>query len=152
MPTVKLGTSGIRVIGPIIDIIVTGILCLAISFVVFAVLISTGFVIIKLTLRSIELTLLVTVSPAFFACISSDITRPYFRNFILTFVQVSAQIIFMAVVLYIGTKHLQTQTIEIDNIFKLFEWCGTVLPNVVLIISMCIMMVKPPRVLTNLIK
>ena len=152
MPSVNLATSGIKVIGPIIDFLVTGILCLAISIIVLSVMVATGFVIIKLTLRSIELTLLVTVSPAFFACISSDVTRPYFRNFILTFIQVSAQIIFMAIVLFIGSTHLQTEIIEITDFIQLIDWCGSVLPNVILIIAMCIMMVKPPKVLTNLIK
>lgn len=154
VPKVDLATSNVKVIGPLIDLLISAILCLALLIVVFALLIATSFVLIKLVLRAIELTLLVTVSPAFFACAATDTTRQYFRNFILTFIQVSAQVIFMAIVLFIGstTLVLEGGNLEITSIPMAIQWITSIVPNAILLIAMCIMMVKPPKVLTGLLK
>ena len=81
-----------------------------------------------------------------------EITKPYFKNFILTFIQVAAQIVFMGIVYYIGASHVITEMGEIDGFEGLISWFGKIAPNMLIIIAMSIMMIKPPRCLTNLIK
>lgn len=79
------------------------LLIIPLMLINIVIFISTACIVVKLILRSFELSMLVAVSPAFFACYSSEITKPYFKNFILTFIQVAAQIVFMGIVYYIGS-------------------------------------------------
>ena len=104
----------------------------------------------KLLFRSFELTMLTAVSPAFFACISSTTTLPYFKNFISTFLQAALQIIFMAVVYVVGISKIEPTTIT--DIADVKAWFINLIPTVIILIAMTIMIIKPPRVLTGLIK
>lgn len=152
MPIINLETSKLWVIGPIIDAILAIIIIIP-MYLIFSIILSTTCgVLVKLILRSFELSMLIAVSPAFFACYSSETTKPYFKNFILTFIQVAAQIVFMAVVYYIGADHITSQTTNINSFADLATWFTNTIPNALIIIAMSIMMIKPPKVLTNLIK
>lgn len=143
--------SDVWVVGKILDFLLAALLLIPILLIVLPILISAIFVIIKLILRSLELSLLVCVSPAFFACYSSEVTRPYFRNFIMTFIQCAAQIVFMAVVYFVGTKWFASST-NVSSATDAWTWFQNVIPNTLIAIAIAIMMVKPPRVLTNLLK
>ena len=151
-PEIKLETSDLWIVGPIIDGIMANLLIIPLMLINIVIFISTACIVVKLILRSFELSMLVAVSPAFFACYSSEITKPYFKNFILTFIQVAAQIVFMGIVYYIGASHVITEMGEIDGFEGLISWFGKIAPNMLIIIAMSIMMIKPPRCLTNLIK
>ncbi len=151
-PHINLETSKIWAVGPIVDFILAIIIGLPIIINLLVILVVSSLVIIKLIFRSFEMAMLVTVSPAFFACYSSEVTKPYFRNFILTFIQVSAQIVFMAVVYYIGADKITGQAVDINGISDLVIWFQRTIPNTLIIVAMCIMMIKPPRVLTSLVR
>lgn len=151
-PEIKLETSDLWIVGPIIDGIMANLLIIPLMLINIVIFISTACIVVKLILRSFELSMLVAVSPAFFACYSSEITKPYFKNFILTFIQVAAQIVFMGIVYYIGASHVITEMGEINGFEGLVLWFMKIAPNMLIIIAMSIMMIKPPRCLTNLIK
>lgn len=108
-------------------------------------LIISAIVLVKLMLRSFELSLLVAVSPCFMACASSEATRPYFTKFLTTLISVTANIVFMALVYTMFGAYLSSNgsSFTIDsNGFG--DW-------IIVIIAMGIAMVKPPKILTNLI-
>lgn len=156
VPQIDLVTSDIFLVGPIIDYIVASFIQGPVGLIMLTVVITSILILVKLLLRSFEMAMLVTVSPAFFACFSSDVTKQYFKNFIVTFIQVSAQIIFMAVVYYIGTSQITGFGYAPDEPIQTFaevgQWCIKVIPNTIVMVAMAIMMIKPPRVLTNLIR
>ncbi len=152
MPHIKVETSDIFIIGPIVDFLIANIIALPVNLIFLIILISGALIMIKLLLRSFELTMLTVVSPAFFACVSSSTTVPYFKNFITTFLQAAFQIIFMAVVYFVAVEHITFQSTDITNFAELATWLGKTLPNAIIVLAMAIMMVKPPRVLTGLIK
>ena len=152
LPNVNIPASNVPIIGPIIDIFVGFCLSLPLGLITFTVLVLSALISVKLILRAFELAMLTSVSPAYFACFSSEVTRPYFRNFILTFIQVAAQIIFMAIVLYIGTSVALPSEIEIKELSDVARFLGSVLPRTLVLVAMTIMMIKPPKVLTGLIK
>ena len=62
----------------------------------------------------------------------------------------------MAVVYYIGTSQITGFGYAPDEPIKTFaevgQWCIKVIPNTIVMVAMAIMMIKPPRVLTNLIR
>lgn len=154
-PTINLPTSNIKIIGPIIDTVIATVVSLSVLALIGTIFVLFVIVLIKLVLRSFELTILVSTSPVFFGCLSSDITKQYFKNFIVTFIQVAAQTLFMAIALFIGTKYLTSTPFdsgEIQSFEKLFDWYIASFPRSIIMIAMCIMMIKPPKVLTNLLK
>lgn len=143
--------SDVWIVGVILDFLLVLLLLVPIILIVLPILISAIFIIVKLILRSLELALLICVSPAFFACYSSEITRPYFRNFITTFIQCAAQIVFMAVVYFVGVKWFASST-HVASATDAWTWFQNVIPNTLIVIAISIMMVRPPKVLTGLIK
>ncbi len=146
-PDIDTSFSGLWIIGPIIDFF--NILISRTPLLLFAgVLLITGAIIaIKLMIRMIELAIMVTVSPAFFACLSGgEATSRYFRNFIVTFASVVFETLFMAIVYVICMGWWQNVTST-----TYMDWLVNSIPNLGLAIVMCIMMVKPPRILKNLI-
>ena len=153
-PTVKLATSDVKIIGPILDSIIAFGLSLFMLIIVGTIFVMTFLVLIKLVLRSFELTMLTCTSPVFFACSSSDVTKEYFKKFIITFIQVAAQTLFMAIALYIGSTFIGTtySSMTITNMSDLTNWCKETTPTATILIATCVMMLKPPKVLTNLLK
>ena len=151
-PEIKMAGSDVKIIGPILDTITGFILSIPLTLVFICVLICAVFVLMKLILRSFELAMLVSISPAFFACLSSDLTKQYFRNFITTFIQCAGQIVFMAIVLKVGSQTLTFTPPAINSLKDMGVWLAFIFPYMLIIIAMSIMMVKPPKVLTGLIK
>ncbi len=144
-------SSDLWVIGSIIDVVVAVFIAIPVVLIALLVLITVCLVTVRLILRSIELSMMLAVSPAFFACYSSEVTKPYFKNFIVTFLQVVLQIVFMAVVYYIASNWMTT-SVKFDEGIKVLEWFMQFLPNALVLLAMSIMMIKPPKVLTNLLK
>lgn len=143
--------SKILIIGPIIDFIQSFYMSIPFVLIILAMFAAALIIIFKLALRSIELSLLMIVSPAFFACYSSEITKPYFKNFIMTFIQCALQIVFMSVVYALSANWL-TDITTVGSTAEAWAWFVKVLPNVLIALAFAIMMVKPPKVLTNLVK
>lgn len=152
-PHIELAPSKIKIIGPLIDSYVGTYYSFLILIMVVALCVMSLLVLIKLVLRSFELTMLVCTSPVFFACASSDVTKEYFKRFMVTFIQVAAQTVFMSLALYIGMAHLNSWSdFTITNAEQLKNWAISATPNVLIFVAMCIMMIKPPKVLTGLLK
>lgn len=149
-PKIEVVPSDIFVIGPIVDVLTQMILSSPVVIIATVVFSSGVLIMIKLLLRSFELTMLTVVSPAFFACVSSNTTVPYFKNFITTFIQAAIQIVFMAIVYVVAVDKLTID--NIDGFADLGKWFIRVLPNSIIVLAMAIMMVKPPRVLTGLLR
>lgn len=151
-PDISLGKSDVKIIGPILDAIVAFVVSIVLILIIGVVLVCVSIVTIKLVLRSIELAVLMVISPAFFACLSTDVTKEYFKKFISVFIQVAAQTLFMAIALAVCCGHFNTPPVEIKNLSGLAVGIIKIAPNIVMVIAMCVMMVKPPKVLTNLVK
>lgn len=153
MPKVTLETSKIKLIGPVVDTVVSTILASVILLIVGTVFIMSILVCLKLILRSFELTMLVCSSPMFFACASSDVTKEYFKKFIVTFIEVASQTLFMSIALIIGIKQLTGVSIgNINGFGDLTQYFMSSTPYMIIMVAMCVMMIKPPKVLTNLLK
>ncbi len=121
--------------------------------VIALVLERQSIVMVKLVLRSIELALLMVISPAFFACLSTDVTKEYFKKFISVFIQVATQTLFMAIAMAVCSGHLNTKKqIDIGSYAEMAKAFIGISPTILIVIAMCVMMVKPPKVLTNLVK
>lgn len=153
VPKVDLDPCGIKIVGNLIDAIVAVVLSSIILLVVGTVLVFSALVVIKLMLRAFELSMLVCTSPVFFACASSDVTKEYFKKFIVTFLEVACQTLFMCVALKIGMGAITNNyAATITSFDDLSTYMETQLPMVIIVIAMCVMMIKPPKVLTNLLK
>ncbi len=138
-------------VGELVDLITTIIMIIPVIIIAIAMISAASIIMIKLVLRSLELSLLIVVSPAFFACYSSEITKPYFKNFIITFIQCAVQLVFMAVVYYIGTR-FGVSAATPETFVDLVGWFLARSQVAIIALAIAIMMVKPPKVLTNLIK
>ena len=106
-------------------------------------------ILVKLGIRTIELCLMVIISPLFFACLVADATRPIFKRFIMNFITTAFQTVFMSIIYIIGIEWMQ-QYASADET-DLLLWILGSLSWLIVLISMTIMMLKPPKVLTNII-
>ncbi len=145
----SIGTLGL--LGTMIDYYQAYVMLVPVLVIILIMFIAAILIIFKIVLRSIELSLLMIVSPAFFACYSSEITKPYFKNFIMTFIQCALQIVFMSVVFALSANWL-TDITTTDSSIEAWAWFLQVLPHALIALAFAIMMVKPPKVLTNLVK
>lgn len=143
--------SGLPIIGSLVDLVQGYFYIVPILLISLIMLIAALLIIFKLMLRSLELSLLMIVSPAFFACYSSEITKPYFKNFILTFLQCALQIVFMAVVYALSSDFILNIN-RVDSDVEAWAWFIKTLPNALLCLAIAIMMIKPPKVLTGLVR
>lgn len=152
-PEFKIEKSGVKIIGPILDAIAAAAISLVLALIIGVILVCVSIVMIKLVLRSIELAMLIVVSPAFFACLSSEVTKEYFKKFISVFIQVASQTLFMAIAMAVCSGHLNTKSkINIGDYGDLAIALINISPTILIVIAMCVMMVKPPKVLTGLVK
>lgn len=146
--------SDVPVIGTIIDLISSIVLWFPFLLIALGILIVLAIVIIKLIMRTFELTVLVTVSPIFFACIAGEGTKSYFRRFISTFLGAVFQIVFMALV-YAMAKYWIASMAAIDPTslsstdFMLYG--SNVISIGLILLSMGVMIVKPPKFLNDLL-
>lgn len=143
--------SGLPIIGSLVDLVQGYFYIVPILLISLIMLIAALLIIFKLMLRSLELSLLMIVSPAFFACYSSEITKPYFKNFIVTFLQCALQIVFMAVVYALSSDFILNIN-RVDSDVEAWAWFIKTLPNALLCLAIAIMMIKPPKVLTSLVR
>ena len=151
-PEIYLAESKIKLLGPVVDLILGAIIGLLFALLYLIVLIPTGIIIVKLVLRSIELAVLMTVSPAFFACLSTDVTKEFFKRFMSVFLQVACQTLFMVIPIVVCANHFTAKPVQMNDISALASTLRNVLPNMLVFVAMLVMMIKPPKVLTNLIK
>lgn len=143
--------SKLWVIGSLVDLFISGIMMLPVIIIALVTIICAGMIVIKLIFRSFELAMLMVVSPAFFACASADVTKPYFKNFIITFIRCAFQIIFMAVVWVVVVQWQITKT-DFSTYKDVGSFIWNMTPNLFTMLAMTIIMVKPPKVLTSLVR
>lgn len=108
---------------------------------------------IKLIVRNFELTCLLSVSPLFFATLSSNATSHYFRKFISSFLSVSAQM------LWIGITYALTNNIVHDitshtvpvGLLSSWSYLWTLILVTIVLFSASNMINKPSQELTGLL-
>lgn len=143
--------SKLWVIGKIIDFF--GSLAIIPEYLMIAlvIIIVSMCVLGKLSLRSVQLALMTAVSPIFFACASTEVTKHYFRNFITGFLQCTMQILFMVIVYAMGSAMLGSDAVG-GNVLNAFN--STYLNTsraIIIYVVMGILIVKPPKFLTNML-
>ena len=149
-------SSGIPVVGYVIDFLVM-IIVLIILFLMFIPLLYFMIkVIIKLFVINFELAGLTAMSPAFFACLSGEETKQYFKNFIVTFLQILGELIFMGIVyaafiMWYNTVGDLSLTTDISDM-NIGGQVGNMITFAIVFIAACHLMVKPPEVFKNLIR
>lgn len=143
--------SKLWILGPFVDLFISGIMMLPVIIIGLVAIICAGTIVIKLIFRSFELAMLMVVSPAFFACASADVTKPYFKNFIINFIRCAFQIIFMAVV-WVVVVQWQINKTTFGTYADLGSYIWNMVPNLFTMIAMTIIMIKPPKILTSLIR
>lgn len=149
--TLASSQSKLWVIGKIIDFFNSTANALPLLIMALVVLIVSMLILGKLMIRSIQLAMMTAVSPVFFACASSDVTKQYFKNFITGFLQCGLQIVFMIVVYGIGYGLLKSEAIG-GKIFMEFKSdTMDAYRTIIIFVVMGIMIVKPPKFLTNAI-
>ena len=150
---IQVEKSGYYIVGDVIDAFINWRVALMVSSILLLFLIPILILIIKLVLRSIELAVLITVSPAFFACLSSDVTREYFKKFISIFLSVALQTLFMIIPLALCMGYLtEPIKIEMSSSTSIINLLTNIMARAIVLVAMFIMMIKTPKVLTNLIK
>jgi type IV secretory pathway VirB6-like protein len=129
----------IPIIGEIVNFIMAIIYLIPTLLMLVAVIITAFCVECKLIMRTFQIGVLITVSPPFFACLTADATRDYFKRWLNSFLSTACEVIFMALIYAMGTSYLTHESFFTDTAWSLVA------------ISMCVMMVKPPAFLKNLV-
>lgn len=145
----NIGQSKLPFIGEIVDAILALVTAVPIILMSLSAFIVGAIILVKILLWSVDMVILVSVSPAFVACWSSDVTKQYFKNFIVTFIQASLQLLYMAIVFFVFKKFLATTVPDVDN---MAIYMVRFVPNLIVMIAMAIMMIKPPKFLTNMLR
>lgn len=143
--------SNLWVIGWIVDFFLSMLYAIPVLLTCFLVSITAAIVMVKLILWSIDLAILTAVSPVYVACWSSDVTKQYCRNFFLTFIQASAQLFYIGIVYSVFTSWLSGVSSSNGSPLAAVDYFTNCLPNLVIMIAMTIMMVKPPRMLNGIL-
>ena len=151
VPVVAAAKSKLWVIGSLVDLFISGVMALPLIIVAIITIVCAGLIVIKLVFRSFELAMLLCVSPAFFACASADATKPYFKNFVTNFIRCAFQIIFMAVVWVVAVNWQITKT-DFSTYKDIGSFLWNMTPNLFTMIALTVIMIKPPKVLTSLIR
>lgn len=152
---VSLQSSNLWIIGWIVDFLNGLLLAFSILIVLIPLFVMIVLVFVKLFVRSFELAMLQCVAPVFFACLTGEETKPYFKKFILTYISVVAEVIFMAIVWYVYIAYLntafETSTATAGSVGEIFSLESGILNFTMVSIGAFILMIKPPRILKNLI-
>ncbi len=144
-------SSGIPLVGVIVDMFMSFLTLVPFGLCIIFLLIMVILVYVKLILRELEIACMTCISPIFFGCWVSDVTRPYFKNFLATFFSVVFETVFMAITLVLGVQLLANQlktggaasgSYEMWNACKIMVMAGAIM-------TMCF---KPPQILTNLVR
>lgn len=143
--------SSVKIIGPLIDIVFAIVVAVLMIPLAVIILLVAAAVMVKLSLCVFEIIALVVTSPVFIACWSSDVTKQYARNFIVTFIQITAEVLYMAIVFSVGAKALSVTGEAVTSWQECILWITSLLPQLIAYIAWGIMIVKPPKSLKNLI-
>lgn len=143
--TIEENPINIAIFGVFFDFIVAIGQILPIIIALLAMLVIAMLVYIKLIIRQLELVCMVCVSPLFIACVISEPTRPFFRNFLASFCSVVFETLFMAITLAVGISFVNQQVADISKVWDFTKMCVSA-------IAVAVMCLKPPKALTNMIK
>lgn len=150
--------AGLGYMGYLADLLM-GLVNVLPIFISVIVLIVIGWCVnIKLKMRQIEVSCMIAVSPLFFACAGFESLSEYFKKFIMTFISVVIQTLFMAIVILIGMTWFNDEVADMVNngetIFNIGgdRTIGDYFADIFIFIAMGIMLLKPPSVLQNLVK
>lgn len=146
-----VGNGNIPFIGEIVDAILAIIYAVPMTLLSLAAFVVGALILVRMLLWSVDMIILITVSPAFVACWSSDVTKQYCKNFIVTFIQASLQLLYMAIVFFIFKTFLSSTVPDSDE-KDILIYVLKFIPNLLVMIAMAIMMIKPPKFLTNMLR
>ena len=94
------------------------------------------------------------VSPVFFACLTGGTTKNYFKKFIMTYISVVVEVLFMAVIWYFYIQYTGSlftdNGLTINNISDIFS--NEFLSLILVSFAVSILVLKPPRILKNLVE
>lgn len=113
---------------------------------VLVVIVVAFMISVKLIIRQLELIALTSVSPIFFGCCVSDVTKPYFWRFARTFIGTTLETTYMAVIYIVGMRYWNVNGSLYDG-FADSECLGTM----ILAISIGIMIFSPPKAFKNIL-
>lgn len=139
----------VPIIGPIVNFLFALVILIPFVLTVILMIITFFAIMIKITLWSVDMAVLVATSPMYIACWASDVTKQYFRSFIVSFIQCTAQLLYMSIVYSIFKSFLNQYTVAYNG-FE--EYLLSFAPISLITIAMAILMVKPPKVLSNLLR
>lgn len=124
-----------------------------IIIVALAILIICGLIMIKLMLRTFELALYCSVSPAFFACLLGDATKGYFKRFIDGLLSSALSLVYMGLIYLAGSywcKVLTMNNVGVDSPMDVLVWLSSAGPKVLVVLAMGFLILKPPLALRQL--
>ena len=146
------------IIGPIIDVFNGISLAISLLVLIFPLAVLLVVVIIKLFVRSFEVAMLQCVSPVFFACLSGENTKQYFQRFIMTYISVVVEILFMAIVWYMYISYLNltlgSSAVTVEStadVWNLSSVEDGLMGFFIVTIGAFILLIKPPQILKNLV-
>ncbi len=152
--TLKSTDTGLWIIGELLNQLLDFVLLAPIIIVALAILIICGLVMIKLMLRTFELALYCSVSPAFFACLLGDATKGYFKRFIDGLLSSALSLVYMGIIYLAGSywcKVLTMNNVGVDSPMDVLVWLSSAGPKVLVVLAMGFLILKPPLALRQLI-
>lgn len=115
------------------------------------VCISIISVMIKLVVRNFELTALMCIAPLAFSTIVNNETKVYFKKFIGAFISTAMYATFMVICFIVGSQWLSELNQPLGST-SFASSITSILPKTIIIVGICRIMRKPPKVLTSLIE
>jgi len=151
---VSLQHSDAWIVGWIIDFFNGVLLAAGILLILLPLVVLILIMFVKLFIRSFELAMLQCVSPIFFACLTGEATKQYFKRFILTYISVVVEVVFIAVIWYIYVEYLNqafSVSTQANTVLEMFSLEGGIINFFMVSVGAYILMIKPPQVLKNLV-
>lgn len=151
--TLKSTDTGLWIIGELLNQLLDFVLLAPIIIVALAILIMCGLIMIKLMLRTFELALYCSVSPAFFACLLGDATKGYFKRFIDGLLSSALSLVYMGLIYLAGSywcKVLTMNNVGVDSPMDVLVWLSSAGPKVLVVLAMGFLILKPPLALRQL--
>ncbi len=151
--TLKSTDTGLWIIGELLNQFLDFIMLAPIIIVVVIILVVCGLIMIKLMLRTFELALYCSVSPAFFACLLGDATKGYFKRFIDGLLSSALSLVYMGVIYIAGSywcKVLTMNNVGVDSPLDVLVWLSSAVPKVLVVLAMGFLILKPPLALRQL--
>ena len=145
--------SGLWIVGWIVDFFSGLSFVTVIGPIMITLVVAAFLVILKLFVRSFELAMLQCVAPPFFACLCGETTKEYFKKFLMSYISVVLDIVFMALIFYIYCQYLNgvITDIDISKPDEILQFSSGYFSFYVVSIGALILMIKTPKVLKNLI-